>query len=66
MARYVVLNSEGNADNVIVWNHDTEWSPPEGCTIVPEDSDEGQTALAARAAAAEAEQAALLASQKPQ
>ena len=54
MKRFCILDSEGKLDNVIVWDEQTEWSPPEGFTLVLEDSEEGQAALAVHMAEQEA------------
>jgi hypothetical protein len=48
--RYVVIDAGGKAINTVLWDGEVEWSPPEGCTVAPESSDEGQAALAAAAA----------------
>lgn len=57
--RLVILDAEGRYDNTIVWDGVTEWAPPEGYTTVPEDSPEGQDAIAANTARLIAEQEAL-------
>ncbi len=33
---YAILDSEGKCINRTVWDGQTEWQPPEGCTIVPD------------------------------
>jgi hypothetical protein len=45
--RYVVIDSEGVAANVIIWDGESEWTPPEGHTVALENSDEGRSALLA-------------------
>ena len=34
---YAILNSEGICVNRTVWDGVSPWSPPEGCTAVPDD-----------------------------
>jgi hypothetical protein len=34
MARYIVVTTEGDITNAIVWDGVEEWSPPEGSTAV--------------------------------
>lgn len=31
---YAVINSDGKCINRVVWDGQTPWSPPEGCTAV--------------------------------
>lgn len=47
ISRYVIIDSAGLAESIVVWDGETEWTPPEGCTVALEDSDEGQAALLA-------------------
>lgn len=35
---YAILNSEGQCINRILWDGESDWQPPEGCTAV-EDPD---------------------------
>lgn len=46
--RYVVIDDAGIALNTIIWDGESDWSPPEGCTVALEDSEEAQAAVAAR------------------
>jgi hypothetical protein len=34
MKRYAIINSENIVDNVILWDEASQWSPPEGMTMV--------------------------------
>ena len=34
MKRYAIINSNGLVDNIILWDEATQWSPPEGMTMV--------------------------------
>lgn len=34
MARYLVLDKDGNVLNVIEWDGNAQWTAPEGCTAV--------------------------------
>ena len=35
---YTIFNSEGKCINNVEWNGDTSiWSPPDGCTAVPDE-----------------------------
>jgi len=35
---YAIFNSEGKCINNVEWNGDTSiWSPPDGCTAVPDE-----------------------------
>lgn len=34
MKRYAIINSENIVDNVILWDESSQWSPPEGMTMV--------------------------------
>jgi hypothetical protein len=34
MKRYAIVNSNGFVDNIILWDEATQWSPPEGSTMV--------------------------------
>lgn len=36
MERYVIFNENGEAENIVLWDGESEWTPPEGTTIVPE------------------------------
>ena len=38
--RWVVINASNIVVNVVVWDGETGWSPPEGCIVV--NSDHGQ------------------------
>jgi hypothetical protein len=33
---YAILNAEGRCINRILWDGETGWQPPEGCTAVPD------------------------------
>ena len=33
---YAILDSEGRCINRTIWDGQTEWQPPEGCTAVPD------------------------------
>lgn len=33
---YAVLNNEGVCINRVLWDGETDWQPPEGCTAVPD------------------------------
>lgn len=46
MAQYLVLDANGAAINRINYEPDSDWSPPEGCSLIPDDG----RALAAPAA----------------
>jgi hypothetical protein len=45
--RYVVLDQDGKFENIVVWDGESEWSPPENHRLVLEDSDEGRASLQA-------------------
>jgi hypothetical protein len=32
--QYAILNSEGQCINRVLWDGETQWQPPEGCTAV--------------------------------
>jgi hypothetical protein len=34
MKRYAIVNSNGIVDNIILWDEASQWSPPEGMTMV--------------------------------
>ena len=34
MKRYAIINSNGLVDNIILWDEASQWSPPEGMTMV--------------------------------
>ena len=34
MARHAIINSEGQVVNVIEWDGSTQWTPPEGYTVI--------------------------------
>jgi hypothetical protein len=33
---YAILNSEGKCINRIVWDGQSDWQPPQGCTAIPD------------------------------
>lgn len=33
---YAILDADGNCINRTVWDGQTDWQPPEGCTAVPD------------------------------
>lgn len=33
---YAILDSEGKCINRVLWDGETDWQPPEGCTAVPD------------------------------
>jgi hypothetical protein len=33
---YAILNSNGQCVNRIIWDGESDWQPPEGCTAVPD------------------------------
>jgi hypothetical protein len=55
MNRFVILDQDNKALDVIVWDEVEEWCPPEGCRVVLESSAEGRQALAVKAAEQKAE-----------
>ena len=34
--QYAILNADGICINRCLWDGETEWQPPEGCTAVPD------------------------------
>ena len=32
--KYIILDADGLITNVIEWDGESEWSPPEGCTAI--------------------------------
>lgn len=34
--QYAILNSDGRCINRILWDGQSDWQPPEGCTAVPD------------------------------
>ena len=46
--RWIVLDADGVVQNVVLWDADanSDWSPPEGCTVVPDDGTTPTTAPA--------------------
>lgn len=40
MKRYAVINEEHEVVNVILWDGEAEWKPPEGCTVEQSDTSE--------------------------
>lgn len=35
MNKYAIINQSNIVENIIVWDGVSQWSPPEGCTLVP-------------------------------
>jgi hypothetical protein len=37
--RWLIIDADGVAQNVVMWDADAnpDWSPPEGCTVIPDD-----------------------------
>jgi hypothetical protein len=35
MKRYVILDGKGIVQNIVLWDGETTWTPPEGCTAEP-------------------------------
>lgn len=33
---YAILNAEGQCINRVLWDGESDWQPPEGCTAVPD------------------------------
>lgn len=33
---YAILNAEGQCVNRVLWDGESDWQPPEGCTAVPD------------------------------
>lgn len=38
MYRYAICNQNRQVINVIIWDGESRWSPPEGCYVVRSDS----------------------------
>lgn len=36
--RYAVVDSDGNVVNVVIWDGESDWSPPEDCTVIPHET----------------------------
>jgi hypothetical protein len=34
--QYAILNSDGRCINRVLWDGQSDWQPPEGCTAVPD------------------------------
>jgi hypothetical protein len=34
--QYAIFNAEGQCINRILWDGESDWQPPEGCTAVPD------------------------------
>ncbi len=34
--QYAILNSDGRCINRVLWDGQSDWHPPEGCTAVPD------------------------------
>jgi hypothetical protein len=34
--QYAILNSDGRCINRVLWDGESNWQPPEGCTAVPD------------------------------
>ena len=39
---YAILDSEGRCINITLWDGKSDWRPPDGCTVVPNESGEYQ------------------------